>query len=392
VIDIATEGFDFSGGPARPLGEFYEMIDDLRSKHRWFWNERGQGYWVLTRYEDIREAFQSPELFSNESIVPVDPNPSYRFLPSLTDPPEHMKYRGPLLPWLSPRNVQRYAGFIREQANVLIDSFIDDGRVEFLGAFADQLPARLLTEIVGLPRSEAPFFIDCVQRLRDTVSAPGEQSTATTTMGTLKTYFSDVVAQRRRQPHHPDQDLLAAVMVAEIDGRPFDDEELLDLLMTLAFGSLDTTKSVMSWSFWHLATHPSDREWLVREPAIIPGALEEFLRAYPIVSMARKVTRDVEFHGCPMKKGDMVLLNQFSASRDPAAFPDAAEVKLDRSPNRHISFGASQHRCAGSHLARLELQIILEEWHRRIPVYRLADGAEPRAVSSHIDRLDLDWR
>ena len=142
---------------------------------------------------------------------------------------------------------------------------------------------------------------------------------------------------------------------------------------TLTLGSLDTLKSQLGWCMYHLATHPEDRRRIVVDPSLIPGAVEEFLRAYPIVSMARKLTQDYDFHGCPMKKDDMVLLSIQSATRDPRVFPDADEdVIIDRSPNRHIAFGASEHRCLGSHFARAELLYALEEWHAAIPDYEIA--------------------
>ena len=391
VADSATEKFDLNGGDLLPAGEFYRANDELRARHRWYWNDIGPGYWVLTRYQDVRDAFHASELFSNQSITPVEPHPKYRFLPSHIDPPEHIKYRTPLLRWLSPKAVEGHSGFIRQTANELIDRFIDDGQVEFQGAFAEQLPALLLTHLLALPRSDWSFFRDCALRLRDTVSHAGEQGTALSAMADLKSYFAVVLEDYQVNPRDPATDLIASLLDARIDDRHFDREEVLDFLMTMAFGSLDTTKSVMSLAMWHLATHPPDREWVARDASIIPSALEELLRAYPIVSMGRKVTRDVEFAGCPMAKGDMVMLNQYSANRDPEAFDHPDEVRLDRGQNRHVAFGASEHRCAGSHLARAELQIVLEEWHRRIPVYRLADGAEVRARSSHIERLDLVW-
>ncbi len=387
MSDIPVVKVDLNGMEGPP-GTLYRALDELRSRYRWFRNDQAQGYWVLTRFGDIREAFQTPELFSNQSIIAVDPNPQFRFLPSFTDPPVHMKYRAPLARWFSPQSIEKYKPGMRESCRVTIDGFVDDGGVEFCAGFADQIPALTLTEIVHLPKSDAPFFIDCANRIRGRVNADG----AVRAMNEIKAYFVDVLKERRADRKDPDTDFLTYMLDAEVDGRLFDEEELLDTLMTLAFGSLDTTKTAMTWSTWHLATHPSDREWVVRDPSIIPSAIEECLRAYPVVSMARKVTRDVEFHGCPMKKGDMVLLTIQAATRDPEVFEDPQSVNLDRSPNRHIAFGASEHRCLGSHLARAELQIAMEEWHRRIPDYRIADGAEIEAHGSHIDELPLTWR
>ena len=157
----------------------------------------------------------------------------------------------------------------------------------------------------------------------------------------------------------------------------------------LLLAGLDTVKSQLSYVFYHLATTPGDREWIVREPEIIPSAVEEFLRAHNIVMGARQVARDTDFHGCPMKKDDMVLLSIQSATRDPRVFPDAAEVIIDRSPNRHIAFGASEHRCLGSHFARAEMKYALEEWHAAIPEYRLASDEPLMAHGGQCSLLEL---
>jgi cytochrome P450 len=365
----------------------FEAIDDLRAKHRFFWNDHAQGYWVLTRFDDIREAFQNPEVFSNHSIVAVDPDPAYRFLPSYSDPPLHMKYRGPMNRWFSPKAVAGYAPTLRQHANAVIDGFVERGSVEFLTEFGDPYPAMNFAAVVGLPLADVPFFIECANRISGSVNSVNADPLRA--MNDIKAYFADVLADRRKHPRDETVDFATLLMNAKIDDRPLDDEEFLDICMTLTFGSLDTTKSVLGWTFWHLASHPSDREWVVRDPGIIPSAVEECLRAYPIVSMARKVTQDVDFHGCPMHKGDMVLLSIQSATRDPDVFADPAEVKLDRTPNRHIAFGASEHRCVGSHLARAELQIAVEEWHKRIPEYRVSDGEEVLAHGGQISLLSL---
>ena len=151
---------------------------------------------------------------------------------------------------------------------------------------------------------------------------------------------------------------------------------MLGMAALVLIAGVDTTWSAIGSSLWHLATTPGDRERLVAEPELMPVAVEELLRAYSPVTMARVVTEDLEFHGCPMKEGEKVLMNFPGANRDPAAFPDADKVVLDRQLNRHVAFGSGIHRCAGSNLARMELQIALETWLEAIPAFRLADGAE----------------
>ncbi len=391
MTDFPVLAEDLNGMPGPP-GTLYRALDQLRADHRFFWNDVAQGHWVLTRFADIREAFQTPEVFSNHSIVATDPDPAYRFLPSLTDPPVHMKFRAPLARWFSPHSVEQYKPGMRESCRLIIESFVEAGEVEFLSGFADLLPAQTLTRIIDLPISDAPFFVDCANRIRGQVGARGAVSDAVQAMKDIKGYFVEVLSDRRARPKDPTTDFLSYMLEAQVDGRPFEEDELLDTLMTLAFGSLDTTKTAMSWSTWHLAHHPDDRGRIARDPTLIPSAVEEFLRAYPVVSMARKVTRDVDFHGCPMKQGDMVLLSIQAATRDPEVFDEPDRVRLDRTPNRHIAFGASEHRCLGSHLARAELQIAMEEWHRRIPDYRIAEGAEIKARGPHLEALPLTWR
>jgi cytochrome P450 len=158
---------------------------------------------------------------------------------------------------------------------------------------------------------------------------------------------------------------------------------------------LDTVSIQLSYAFWHLATHADDRVRVASDPSVIPAAVEEFLRQFAFVAPARKVMVDTDFHGCPLQKGDMVFTPLCGATRDPSVAGDgAATVRFDREVNNHIAFGAGPHRCLGSHLARRELRVALEEWHRVIPSYRLTPGVD---VTEHggglygIDRLELSW-
>jgi cytochrome P450 len=155
---------------------------------------------------------------------------------------------------------------------------------------------------------------------------------------------------------------------------------------------LDTVAAQSSYALLHLATHPQDRARVAQTPELIPGAVEELLRAYPIVQTARKATRDAEFHGCPIKAGDMAAFPLAAAGRDESVYPNARQVDLDRDVTRHLSFGGGPHRCLGSHLARQELTVLLAEWHRQIPDYELVDvPAEHSGGVWGLQALPLRW-
>ena len=362
-------------GEPGPATSHWQRIDELREAHRFFWNEEGQGYWVLTRFEDIREAMQTPEVFCNHSIVPTDPDPAYRFLPSFVDPPLHMAYRRPMNPWFSPGSVNAMEPGLRELARHHVEAVAPLGRCDYMTSFGDRFPVSGFLASMGLPQDDADFFVSVVHRMNvgPTPDAITEMMAA---WGELAAYWADMLADRRARPLDPAVDFVTMMSGATINDDPMPDDEIVDTMVTLTLGSLDTLKAQLGWQMYHLGTHAEDLARIVADPGLIPDAVEEFLRAYPIVSMARKVTRDVDFHGCPMKKDDMVLMTLQAATRDPRQFPDADQVIIDRRPNRHIAFGASEHRCLGSHLARTELRLALEEWVRRIPEFRV-DADEP---------------
>lgn len=377
-----------------PALEHWRVIDELREAHPFYWNSDGPGHWVLTRYDDIRDAFQDPARFSNHSIVATDPDPAYRFLPSHLDPPIHMEYRHLLNKWFAPAAVNRMRPHLVELARDAIAPLVEQGRCDYMDTVGDRFPVTAFLTAIGLPLDDADFFVSRVRRMSGALSDPtADKSGAMAAWADIAAYWRDVVAERRRAPRDPDVDLITHLSRSTVLGAPLPDDDLLDIAVTLTFGSLDTTKSQLGWCMYHLATHPGDRDRLVASPDLVPDAVEEFLRAYPIVSMARKVTADGEFRGCPMKQGDMVLLSIQSATRDPRVFPDADQVIIDRRPNRHIAFGASAHRCLGSHLARAELQIAIEEWHRLIPSYRFAAPEPPlaRGGQTSVLALPLAW-
>jgi len=371
-------------------GEHWKELDALREQHRFFWNTYGSGYWVLTRYDDIKEASHQPDIFSNHSIVATDPEPAYRFLPSFLDPPQHVKYRRLLNWWFAPAAVQKIAPEITRYARETIEPLVAAGHTDFCATFGDQYPVKVFLLSIGLDTSDADFFVSCVRRMSGAITGLEEDvAQMMAAWGEVAAYWTDKVADRHARPLDPNVDIVSHLCRSEVDGAPLPDADIIDLMVTLTLGSLDTLKSQLGWCFYHLAAHPDDRRRLIAEPELIPSAVEEFLRAYPIVPMARKVTRDIDFHGCPMRKGDMVMLTYPSATRDPREFPDADKVILDRFPNRHMAFGVSEHRCLGSHLARNEMQTAIREWHRLIPDYRLAGDEPPLAHHGQISLMSL---
>jgi cytochrome P450 len=188
-------------------------------------------------------------------------------------------------------------------------------------------------------------------------------------MREMSAFFAGHIEQRKTNPK---DDLITTLMNAKgPDGQPLDDAHVIGSLRLLLIAGIDTTWSAIGSSLWHLARTPSDRERLVREPGLIPTAVEEFLRAYSPVTMAREVMKDTTISGCPVKKNNMVLLSFPAANRDPAMFPNADKVVIDRKENRHAAFGLGIHRCVGSNLARMEMIVAIEEWLKRIPDFRL---------------------
>ena len=207
-------------------------------------------------------------------------------------------------------------------------------------------------------------------------------------------YFEAAVTDRQRAPRDPDTDFVTYMLRARIDGKPVPREDVVTTCLTMMLGGLDTTRSTLGYIWHHLTTHQKDRERLLAEPEIVPRAIEEFLRLYSLmIQDGRYVARDIDFHGCPMAEGDMVSLGIIAANRDPRKFERPDEFNIDRGLNPHLAFGLGPHRCLGMHLARRELAIAVEEWHSRIPDYRLAPGPDliERGGQLSFASLPLEW-
>jgi len=368
---------DFDVLDPRYVADPFPIWDDLRKVCPVAHTDRRGSTWLPTRYDDVTALAHDVEHFSSLKIavIPLDGPPDspllpYGLPPISADPPLHTWTRRLLLPWFSHRRVDGYEAMTRELCAGLVDGFVGSGRADAAVDYAQQIPVRVIAHILGVPGELTDTFTGWVRDVLEFADDPERRQRGS--QGILQ-FFLDQVDRRRSVPG---DDLLTELLHTEVDGAPMEESLVLGTAALVLIAGVDTTWSAIGSSLWHLATHPPDRQRLAEEPDLMPLAVEELLRAYSPVTMARVVTEDVEFSGCPMKAGEKVLMNFPAANRDPEVFPDAATVVLDRAVNRHVAFGSGIHRCAGSNLARMELRVALEEWLRQIPDFGLADEEE----------------
>ncbi len=354
-----------------------------------FWSPHNGGHWLLSSHELIFEAWRTPELFSSSAVAALPPMPdgSEPWLPPLSlDAPEHMKYRIPLMRAFSPARVRAMEGDIRAFVISLIEDFKAGGSGDFVDAIAEPLPVIIFMKIMGLDLSRLKAFRVWARNM-----ASPETQERLDAAGQISAMMSEVIAARRIRP---EDDLVSYLLDCEIDDRKLDDRQMIGVCMLLFSAGLDTVTSTLSTTMHHIARHPALQERLRGQPAMIGEAVEELLRLYSVTFASRRVTRETEFHGVRMRKGDLVLLVIPLANSDPIMFDDGATFDLDREVKTHLAFGAGPHRCLGSHLARLELVTFFEEWFRRMPDVRLDPAGTPRFSISMVltfENLDLIW-
>ncbi|ODQ87977.1 cytochrome [Mycolicibacterium flavescens] len=381
-------------GNSAPALSNFALLDSLQDEARpTVRSTEADGYWMFTDYATILEGLQHPELWSSSVIVPTEPDPPYKWIPIMIDPPDHAKWRKVLADYFSPGRVKGMADEQRELVGDLVDKLKPQGGCEFITQMARVFPSIVFLNIMGMPVDHLDDFLAWEDMILHT-EGTGEEANAKRLEGMTHVmgFFQGLIEQRRAERDPNAQDIVSTAIDWTIDGQPINDLELLNCMLLLFMAGLDTVASQSSYTMLHLATHPQDRARIVEEPDIIPRAVEELVRAYPIVQTARKATQDIEFGGCPIKAGDMAAFPLAMANRDDQMFPDGRRVDLDRGITRHIAFGAGPHRCLGSHLARQEMAILIEEWHRRIPDYELAaDPVEHGGQVFGLNSLQLRW-
>lgn len=380
VTDFAT---DFDHTDEAWVADPYPIMEDLRERCPVAHSDRYGGLWAPMTYDAVSAIANDTEHFTSRTVVINNGRPGDDALPApigvappiSSDPPFHEIARRLLLPAFAPRPIAALEPFTRELCNQLLDKMGDADLVDASVQYAEHIPVGLIAKLCGLPQEDGEQFREFVRIVLEGVDLPAEERLEA--FKPVEEYIVPTIVERRE---NPDDGLISYLLDAEIMGEKLSDEHVFGSILLLIVAGIDTTWSAIGSSIWHLANNPDDLARLVAHPELLPSAVEEFLRAYAPVSMARLVKDDFDFQGCPMKKDDWIFLSFPAANRDPEAFDNADEVLIDREINRHSAFGLGIHRCLGSNLARMEMTVALEEWLKRYTKFEL-NASEPTTFS-----------
>jgi cytochrome P450 len=296
-------------------------------------------------------------------------------IPLDLDGEEHRRYRKLLDPLFSPKQVARLEPVIRARTNALIDAFAEAGSADLMPSLCGPLPTYLFIDLLGLPDADLPVFLDFKESVVRPQGATEEEQQANMRAAgdRMYDYLSAVLDERRARP--PRDDLIGGFLAAEIDGQRLSDQEITDICYLLVIAGLDTVTSSLSCLLAWFAQHPAERHAVTADPGLLPQAVEELMRfESPVPLGHRWVTEDIEVGGRRFPAGAQVEVLWAAANVDPAAFEDPLTVDFGRRGNAHVGFAAGPHRCLGSNLARLELRLAIEGFHRRIPDYVITPG------------------
>jgi cytochrome P450 len=353
----------------------------------------GEGSMVIVGGDaEVRHVLTHPEIFSS-GIDAVAIGQIRPLIPLQIDPPQHRNYRKLLDPIFAPRQVALLEDRTRALVQDLVGAVTDAGTCNFHHAIAEPLPTTVFLQLLGLPVERAREFIDLKDGIiRPPVKTNEERVEYTAQVGQrIYAVLQEAIDQRLEQRA---DDFLSMFLDAEVDGHRLTVEDVQDIGYLFFLAGLDTVTASLDCMLSYLAQHPDQRRRLVEDPSLIPHAVEEMLRwETPVQGVVRITTEDTEIGGCPVGAGRVVSVVLGSANTDERAWPEADSIDFDREGNRHIAFGGGAHRCLGSHLARMELRVALEEWHAAVPDYRVADGIALRYSQGlrAIENLELVW-
>ena len=357
----------------------YPIWEDLRPTCPVAHSDRWGGSYMPSTFDTVTGVAHDVENFTSFEVsvapVPASYDEQGNRLRSIiaSDPPEHTPERRLMLPFFSPKVVERYRESTRDLCRQLLRGFIEDGRADVAGDYARQIPPRVIADILGIDPDMSDQFTEWVQGVLELGLQDPELRERYRLI--IQEFFDSEIERRKTDPG---EDLISFLLNAELDGGPVPMHVVRGNLGLMLIAGIDTTWSSIGSALWHLATHPEDRQRLVDEPDLLPIAIEEFLRAYSPVTMARLARNDTSIGDTPVKKGERVLLSFPAANRDPEVFEDPEDVIIDRAVNRHVAFGVGIHRCLGSNLARMEMQVAISEFLAMVPEFEVED---PDAVT-----------
>lgn len=341
---------------ADPWPTYQHLRRDRSVSH----SNRYGGFWLITRYDDVVAAAADWSRFTSAVpgtlLIPSGMQRSFAFLPLEYDPPEHTVYRQLVAPVFSPRRVNALTGEIRRLAEQLLDPLLAAGGGDLATAFAAPLTSGALALFIGLPDEDKSLWVDLVRRSFE--GSVRDREDAARAGAEFRDYIDGLIAARRE---NRSDDLISLLLDSEVEGHTLTEDQIRGFTMLVLVAGHETTAAALSYALWHLARHPADLERLREDRALIPSAVEEFLRlSSPVSIFARNATSDTEFQGCPMSAGEVVGLSFSSANRDEDRFDAPETCRLDRRPNRHLAFGSGVHFCLGAQMARRELSVALE--------------------------------
>ena len=370
-------GTDFDHFDPAYADDPFGVWDELRTECPVARSPRFREMVVPTRHRDIEAVARDTGSWSSRSPLVADFGSMAEFgimaPPISSDPPYHTSFRKLLLPFFSPQRMEALRPRIEAHCDALIDAFAADGPVDAAVGYAQHIPVHVITLLLGIPPEDGELFRSWIHGLLE--RGPVDIEAAAVGLFGFGEYLSAQIQQRVDEGWG--DDLVSFLLHAEMDGRRLTPDEVFGGCLLLLVAGIDTTWSAIGASIWHLAGHAADQQRLRDEPELLPSAVEELLRAYAPVTMAREAAVDTELGGCPVAAGTPLLLPFPAANRDPELFDRPDEVLLDRSPNRHVAFGVGIHRCLGSHLARLEVSVAVERLLARTDGFALDD---PEAV------------
>ncbi|OHT18251.1 Camphor 5-monooxygenase [Sphingomonas haloaromaticamans] len=358
------------------------------------WTPFTGGHWIATNGDTVREIYSDPSRFSSEVIfLPKEAGEKYQMVPTRMDPPEHTPYRRALDKGLSLAQIRKVESKVREVAIDLIEGFLAKGGCDFSAEYANVFPVRVFMALADLPVDDVPKLSRFAHMMTRPEGDTPEEMAAVLEEGNrgFFAYVEPIIEARRGG----DGDDLISIMVnSEINGQPIDHDKALGLISLLLLGGLDTVVNFLSFMMIHLAQNPEIAAELRSDPLKLMRSAEEMFRRFPVVSEARMSAKDQDYKGVHLKRGDMILLPTALHGLDEKENPDPWRLNLERRGISHTTFGGGPHRCAGMHLARMEVIVTLEEWLKRIPDFRLRDGSKPvyhSGIVAAVENVPLVW-